>query len=94
MAAAARKSTKNPIAAEATHALIEFEYDGETYAVLPTNDWTLDALEHFEDGKVLSLLREVLAEGGYAKFRASHNAVADIQGFMAALQKAQGIAGN
>ncbi|WP_336628443.1 MULTISPECIES: hypothetical protein [unclassified Microbacterium] len=90
---AARK-TANPIAAEAVHALIEFSYDGETYAVTPTNDWTLDALEAFEDGKVLTLLREVLAEDGYSKFRQSHNAVADIQGFMAALQKAQGIAGN
>lgn len=91
---ATTKTTKNPIAAEALHSNIEFEYDGESYAVIPTNDWTLDALEHFEDGKVLSLLREVLAEGGYAKFRQTHNAVGDIEGFMAALQKAQGIAGN
>ncbi|AWY05701.1 tail assembly chaperone [Microbacterium phage Gretchen] len=90
---AARKTT-NPIAAEATHSLIEFDYDGESYAVIPTNDWTLDALEAFEDGKVLTLLRHVLAEGGYAKFRRTHNGVEDIQGFMAALQKAQGIAGN
>lgn len=91
----ARTTKTNPVAAEATGAeTLEFEYDGETYGVRPTSSWSLDALEAFEDGRIASLLREVLAPGDYARFRKGHNTVAELTELVEAMQDVLGVAGN
>ncbi|AWY04850.1 tail assembly chaperone [Microbacterium phage Floof] len=90
----ATRKTTNPIAAEATHSHIEFEFDGDTYTTLPSNDWSLDVLEAYEEGKILTALRGILTNDGYARFRKTHASQEDLNSFMVAMQKAQGIAGN
>ncbi|ALX67275.1 hypothetical protein [Microbacterium sp. XT11] len=91
---AARKTATNPTAAEALAQPIPFTFEGQKYSVLPSSEWSLDALEAFEEGRVLTLLREVLDGDGYATFRKTHNRVADLNEFVVAMQKAIGIAGN
>lgn len=87
----ARKSAP---AAEALAQSIEFEFRGAEFAVLPTTEWSLDALEAFEDGKLVTLLREVLTDGGYAAMKAVAPKVGDLNEFVAAMTEALGISGN
>ena len=46
-----------------------FEYDGETYSVPPADDWSLEALEAVDEGKMTTAVRELLGEEQYAKFK-------------------------
>lgn len=96
MAAARKPSpTSNPAAAEALDAeRITFTHDGVDYATTPTSEWTLDALEAYENGRILTLLREVLLDGGYDRFRETHTRVADLTDLFQALAEALGLAGN
>jgi hypothetical protein len=89
----ARKPT-NPTAAEALAAPIEFAFEGATYGVLPTSEWDLDAIEAYEDGRVLSAIRLILSPGDYQRFRAKRRKAADLDAFVRAMQGALGIAGN
>lgn len=91
---AARKTTTNPTAAEALDEPISFDFEGHTYSVPPAGAWSLDALERFEDGKILTFLRDVLSAEDYRTFKAAHSRVDAMSDFMEALQKALGIAGN
>ncbi len=91
---AAKTKTTNPIAAEALALPIAFVFEGHEYAVLPTSEWTIDALEHFETGKIVGMLREILDAENFATFRARHKKVSDLNNFVVAMQTAQGIAGN
>ena len=87
--------TPTPVAAEAVETtFIAFEHDGEAYKVQPTDSWSLDALEAFEDGRVVTTLRHILAPGEYARFRKDHSTVADLTGFVKSMQEALGISGN
>lgn len=89
---AARKT--NPIAAEALSTDIVFSFEGREYTVPASSEWTIDALEAFENGRILAMLKELLTDEDYAAFRKRHNKVSELNAFMLALQKAQGIAGN
>ena len=91
---AAKKTASNPIAAEAFALPITFNFEGHEYAALPTSEWSLDALDAYENGRILAMLREVLDAENFAALRARHNRVGDLNGFISAMQKAQGIAGN
>ncbi|QDF14187.1 tail assembly chaperone [Microbacterium phage GardenState] len=90
---AARK-TANPIAAEALSLNIAFVFEGREYSAPPTSEWSIDALEAFENGRILAMLRLILSDEDFSAFRSRHNKVAELNAFITAMQKAQGIAGN
>lgn len=91
--AAARRTT-NPTAAEALAVDIPFTFAGHDYAVLPSSEWTIDALENFENGRILAFTREVLVGDSFAEFRSRHNKVTELNDFMVSIQKAVGVSGN
>lgn len=85
---------KSPAAAEATGTPIEFEHNGNTYSVLPSNLWPIEALEAFEDGKAVAFLRAILAPGSWDAYKATGATVADLAAFVEAVQTACGLPGN
>lgn len=85
---------KSPTAAEALAAPIVFDYKGTTYSIPTTSDWSYEALELFEEGKLTGFLREVLGEAQLATYKATKPRVSDLADFVGELQKALGIAGN
>lgn len=90
----ATTTRKSPTAAEALGEKIHFIFGGIEYLVAPTSEWSYDALEAFEDGKVTTFLREVLGADEHAKYKATKPRVSDVGDFVTALQKALGISGN
>jgi hypothetical protein len=80
--------------ADALGQKITFEFDGITFDVPSANEWDLDALEAYEDGKIVALIRALLGVEGWAKFRAKKRTVEDLNALFSALQKAMGIEGN
>ncbi|WP_144722242.1 hypothetical protein [Cellulosimicrobium sp. TH-20] len=88
-------TTRNlPAAAEALAAVVPFTYGDAQYAVLPTSEWTVDALESFETGRVTTFLRAVIPAEHWTAFKATGPKVPDLNGFVLALQKAVGVSGN
>lgn len=79
--------------ADVTGETLSFEFGGESYAVVPSAEWDLDVLENFEEGRIVAVLRSVLADDGWARLKAKGAKVSDLEPFMAALAKAVG-AGN
>lgn len=88
----ARKTT--PAAAEALGALVPFTFGDVDYLIPPTSEWTYDALEAFEDGKITAFLRAILGDAQHVKFKATKPRIADVTEFVDAMQKALGISGN
>jgi hypothetical protein len=87
--------TKSATAAEALGEIrLPVEFAGVTYEVPPTSEWSYDALEAYEDGKIAGFIREILGAEQHAKFKATKPKVSDLSGFIEAIQKALGIAGN
>ena len=86
--------TKSAAAAEALGESIPFTFADETYVVAPSSEWSFDALEAYENGRVLHFLREILDEDSWAKLRAVKPKAATLGDFVVSLQKAVGIAGN
>ena len=84
----------NPTAAEALGDRIPYTYGGESYLVLPSIEWSYDALEAFESGKLATFLREILGEEQHARFKATKPKVGDVNDFILGLQSALGISGN
>lgn len=70
-----------------------FDYDGVTYTVPDADEWSLDALEAYEDGKVATLIREILGSAQWATFKSKPRKIADLNGLFEAAQEALG-AGN
>ena len=85
---------KSPAAAEALGEKIPFTFDGVDYAVLPSSEWSWDALEAYETGRILAFLSEILDGDSFAALRKAKPKAATLGEFVAALQKATGIAGN
>lgn len=79
--------------AEALSAAVSLTYDGETYSIPPASEWDLDVLEHFEEGRVLALVKALLGPDGWARFRSKPRTVADLTDLMESVQEALG-AGN
>lgn len=86
--------TPNPTAAEVLGDRIPFSYGGVDYFVLPSLEWSYDALEAFENGRLAAFLREILGEEQHAAFKATKPKVADVNDFIVGMQKALGFAGN
>lgn len=80
--------------AEARDETLSFRFENVTYRIAPADEWDLDALEAFEDGKVATFLRSVLGADQWAKFRAKPRKVTDLTALAEAMQKAMGLEGN
>lgn len=96
-------STKpNPVAAEAlaetaeadAPVLLPFDFEGATYHAIPTIDWTFEALEAFEEGRLVGFLKSVLPADDYARFRATNPRVSKVRDFFEALTAGAGVEGN
>lgn len=90
-------TSRSRTAAVKAEALVEhlpFEHAGHTYHVLPTSEWPFTALAAYEDGKVSTFIRLILPAEDYDAFLATSPKVADLEGFVLALQSALGISGN
>lgn len=69
------------------------EFNGETYAVPPAEDWDLEVLEAIDESRMTTALRALLGDEQYAKFRAGNRKVRDLGAFFTAAGKKVG-AGN
>jgi hypothetical protein len=86
--------TNSPAAAEALGEMIPFVFDGQDYTVHPSSEWSFDAIEAYENGRVLAFLSEVLDDESNKKLRAAKPKASVLGKFVDALNKAVGIAGN
>ncbi|CCQ44312.1 hypothetical protein ARTSIC4J27_236 [Pseudarthrobacter siccitolerans] len=87
-------SKNTPAAAEALGEIIPFAFEGKDFAVAPSSEWSFDAIEAYEEGRVLAFLREILDETSFKTLRAMKPKASVLGEFVGALQKAAGIAGN
>lgn len=87
-------TSKNPTAAEALAERVPFVWRDTDFAVLSTAEWSYEALEQYEDGRITHFLKEVLGADEHARFKAMKPKAADVQDFVGAIQKALGIQGN
>lgn len=85
--------TTNPAKAEALNDRVQFEWRGETFTVLTTEDWPFEAMEAFEDGKLTHFLREILGTKEYQHFKSLNPKVSDLNEFVDEVQAALGISG-
>ncbi|WGH21088.1 tail assembly chaperone [Arthrobacter phage Cassia] len=86
-------TAKTPAAAEALGESIPFTFDGQDFSVLPSSEWSFDALEAYETGRVLAFLQEILDGDSYQTLRAMKPKASVLGDFVIALQRAAGIAG-
>lgn len=73
---------------------VTLTFDGKTYTVSPPEEWDLDTLENFEDGKVIAATRAILGERQWATFKSVPRKIADVGELMDAIAKAAGVQGN
>ena len=73
---------------EAIGSVCVVEYDGETYAVPPTSDWDVEALEAFEAGRVVALVTALLGAEQWAKFKAKGRKVSELAELFKAIETA------
>jgi len=76
----------SPAADEKT--LVTFDFDGVTYTIPTADEWSLDAIEAFEDGKNASLMRAILGPVQWAKFKSVPRKGADLGNLFEAAEKA------
>jgi len=70
-----------------TPATITFTHEDITYTIPPAEDWSVDALEAYEDGKLATLLREILGDSWVA-FKATKPKVSDLAALFESAEKA------
>lgn len=86
---------KSPSAAEALAEGIPFDYKGVSYTLPNANDWDIDALDAFEEGRVVAFIKSILGDAQYAALRKSGvNKVGELNEFVEAMTSAVGISGN
>lgn len=85
---------KSAAAAEALGEKVPFSYNGVDYLVDPTSEWSYEALEAYEDGRISGFLKALLGEEQHDAFKATKPRISDVNSFVEALQKAVGIQGN
>lgn len=87
-------ATSNAVEAEAVDALVTFDFNGAEYRALPSSEWTWDALEAYESGKITAFVAAILEPASLAAFKATRPKVATVTEFVVAIQGALGIKGN
>lgn len=88
-------SVKNALAAEANESDDQdrsFEYNGHTYVVSHPDTWTIEVLEAYEEGKVVTVVRKILGEDQYNEFKKREKPLAkDLQEFIQAMFAESGV---
>ncbi|MEO2133380.1 MULTISPECIES: hypothetical protein [unclassified Microbacterium] len=82
------------IAAEAVAEPITFPFQGETYSILPTSEWTYSTIVAFEQGRLSTFLSAVLDKDSLARFAGHDFKIALVGEFVDAASTAAGIQGN
>ena len=82
-----------PTASAADPVFATFTFEGAKYTIPEADEWSLDALEAYEDGKVATLIREILGAAQWATFKSKPRTVADLTALFEAAQVAMS-AGN
>lgn len=67
--------------------LVTFDFEGHTYSIPAAEEWSIDALEAYEDGKLATLLREILGDG-WTVFKSVPRKVGDLTALFAEAEKA------
>lgn len=84
--------TAKIVKAEALSETVSFEYDGETFTVgNDAQDWDLEVLEAFEDGKIVAAVRGLLGPDGWAQFKSKPRTVRDLNAFFETAAEALGL---
>lgn len=69
-------SAKDAIKAEAVQEDLmterEFEFEGHTYTVPSADDWSIEAVEAFEDGKHIGVIRSILGPTQWRLYKQRH----------------------
>lgn len=71
-----------------TEALTSFTFDEVDYSVPPADEWSVDAIEAFEDGKIATLIREILGAEQWATFKEKPRTIKDLNALFTAADKA------
>lgn len=71
-------ATTKRLQAEAVLEDVEFEFDGDPYAIPHPKRWPLEAIEAEEAGKVVGFLRELLGKEQFATFKAKPRTLEDL----------------
>lgn len=80
--------------AEAKSVMHPFTFDGEDYEVAPTSEWDIEAVEAFEDEKIIAAVRALLGLEQWKKFKQKKRSVADLTALFETISAAVGIQGN
>jgi len=84
--------TKTSVEAEAAdkgYATVVVEYDGELYEIPEeSRDWPLEVLDAQEEGKSLGMIKGLLGDEQYARFRAKPRTMGAFDDFSSKLIKA------
>jgi len=78
------------LADEAKEQLVSFVYDGETYRILPGDEWDIAILEAAEDGKIITAAKMLLGPEQYKRFRARPRKNRDMRAFFEAAGEVMG----
>jgi hypothetical protein len=73
---------------------ITVTWRSKTFRLVPTSEWKLDAIEAMEEGKMVALLRGILAGDGFKRLSELEPKLSDLREFFEKAQKALGISGN
>lgn len=79
-------SANTPAKAEALNESIKFEYDGESYTVAPAAEWDVEALEAFEDQKIITCVRMILGDDQWKRFKSKPRNMGDLNGLFMTMQ--------
>lgn len=88
-------NNRNAARAAATDGKVTFTHEGKSYTIDVAENWSLDALEAFENGKAVTATHEVLGERQWNIYKAQRPRTGKQLGeLVEAIAKAVGIQGN
>lgn len=68
---------------------VTFEHEGTSYTIPAPAEWSLDAIEAFEDEKIVTLVREVLGAAQWKAYKAEKRRTAsDLESLFGSIEKA------
>lgn len=68
---------------------ITFTHEEQTYSISPASEWSLDAIEAYEDEKIVTLVREILGAKQWKTYKAQKpRTAADLEALFASIEKA------
>lgn len=81
----------NPVQVEAlSDGTLAVAFRGDTFVVPVIDEWTIEALEAFENGKGVQLLKQLLGQKQWARFRRSYGKKKDVDDLAEAIAEAGG----